>query len=160
MLWGIIGPKSFFSTDSLYHFVYYAFFLGPVAVLLVWLVQKLVQRRKPSFTLEETFNPVLMFYGGTLFPYYTTTNLLTSALISMFFMGYVYRYHPIWWRKYNYLLGVGLDCGTEIMTTVMTFCIDLPGLSFPTWWGNSASGYTDRCFPPTNMPAAVLLRKR
>jgi hypothetical protein len=32
---------------------------------------------------------------------------MTSALVSLFFMGYMYRYHPVWFRKYNYLLGVG-----------------------------------------------------
>jgi hypothetical protein len=41
-------------------------------------------------------------------------------------MGYMYRCHPVWWRKYQYLLAVGLDCGTQIMATVLMFCIDLP----------------------------------
>jgi hypothetical protein len=57
-------------------------------------------------------------------------------------MGYVYRYHPVWFRKYNYLLGVGLDCGTQLMQTVMVFGLELPNA-------------VDRCFPPANLPAAA-----
>jgi len=37
--------------------------------------------------------------------------------------------------RFHYLLGVGMDCGTQIMQTVLVFCINLPDLSFPTWWG-------------------------
>ena len=97
----------------------------------------------------------MLLYGGTLVPVYQTTNLLTTFLLSLTIMGYVYRYHPVWFRKYNYLLGVGLDCGTELLTTVMTFGISLPNASMPFWWGNSASGYTGRCFPPSTLPPAA-----
>lgn len=61
-------------------------------------------------------------------------------------MGAIYRYRPAWWRKYNYLLGTGLDCGTQLMQTVMVFCISLPGLKFPNWWGNNPD-FVDLCFP-------------
>lgn len=88
-------------------------------------------------------------------------------------MGYMYRYHPIWWRKYHYLLAVGLDCGTQIMQTVLVFAISLPDVSFPAWWGSMSSpavidfceqadaipdtpGIPDRCFPPNSkLPAAM-----
>lgn len=35
----------------------------------------------------------------------------TTALILPLSMGALYRWRPAWWRKYNYLLGTGLDCG-------------------------------------------------
>lgn len=41
---------------------------------------------------------------------YGTVNLLIGVAVSAFFMGYVYRYHLVWFCKYNYLLGVGFDC--------------------------------------------------
>lgn len=66
-------------------------------------------------------------------------------------MGYIYRYHPVWFRKYNYLLGVGLDCGTQLMQTVMVFGLNLPNATFPNWWGNNAMAI-DRCFAPGNIP--------
>jgi hypothetical protein len=70
-------------------------------------------------------------------------------------MGYVYRYYPAWFRKYNYLLGVGLDCGTQLMATVMVFGLNLPGVTFPNWWGNNADS-ADRCFPPATLPPNAL----
>ena len=70
-------------------------------------------------------------------------------------MGYVYRYHPVWFRKYNYLLGVGLDCGTQLMQTVMVFGLNLPNKTFPNWWGNNGDA-VDRCFPPANLPPNAL----
>ncbi|KAF8856294.1 OPT superfamily oligopeptide transporter [Acephala macrosclerotiorum] len=150
VLWGVLGPKVFFGAGSQYSWLYYAFLVGPACVLLVWLVQK----KKPGWNLEERFNPVLIFSGGTWFPVYQTANLLTSSAFSAFFMGYVYRYHPVWFRKYNYLLGVGLDCGTQLMQTVMVFGINLPNVAFPYWWGNNPNAI-DRCFPPSTLPAGA-----
>ncbi|KAF7939370.1 uncharacterized protein EAE97_007450 [Botrytis byssoidea] len=108
-------------------------------------------RWKPQWKVEERFNPTLICFGATWFPVYQTTNLMTSAAVSTFFMGYVYRYHPVWFRKYNYLLGVGLDCGTQLMQTVMVFRLNLPNAAFPNWWGNNAMAI-DRCFAPENIP--------
>ena len=70
-------------------------------------------------------------------------------------MGWVYRYRPAWWRKYHYLFGVGCDCGTQVMQTVLIFCINLPDVYFPQWWGNQPI-FFDRCFPPNNkLPPAM-----
>jgi len=151
VIWGVLGPTNFFSGDSPYSWVVYGFVIGPAVVLLTWLVHKY----KPSWNIETKFNPVMLFYGGTIFPVYQSTNLLTSALFSLFFMGYVYKYHPVWFRKYAYLLGVGLDCGTQIMQTILTFGIDLPNAAMVYWWGNNAIAI-DRCFPPSSLPPNVL----
>jgi len=70
-------------------------------------------------------------------------------------MGYVNRYHPVWFRKYNYLLGVGLDCGTQLMQTVSVFGLSLPNKTFPHWWGNNGNA-VDRCFPPASLPPNAL----
>ncbi|KKA18217.1 hypothetical protein T310_7843, partial [Rasamsonia emersonii CBS 393.64] len=123
VVWGILGPKVLFSRDSPYYWIPYGFLIGAAVMFLVWLVH----RWKPNWKLETRFNPVVFFNGIVNFPVYTTTNLMTSALVAFTFMGYVYRYHPVWFRKYNYLLGVGLDCGTQLMQTVLVFCINLPG---------------------------------
>lgn len=44
-----------------------------------------------------------------------------------------------WLRKYNYLLGVGLDCGTQLTQTVIMFAINLANAAMPAWWGNNVS---------------------
>ncbi|ATZ50510.1 hypothetical protein BCIN_06g00120 [Botrytis cinerea B05.10] len=151
VIWGVLGPKVFFGEGSMYSWIYYGFFVGPVLVILTFLVHKW----KPQWKIEERFNPTLICFGATWFPVYQTTNLMTSAAVSVFFMGYVYRYHPVWFRKYNYLLGVGLDCGTQLMQTVMVFGLNLPNATFPNWWGNNAVAI-DRCFAPGNIPVNAM----
>jgi OPT family small oligopeptide transporter len=116
IIWGVLGPKRFFGES--YPWVYYSFLVGPACVVAVYIVH----RWKPHWKVETKFNPTLMFNGGLCFPYYPTANLLTSFLTSITFMGILARYRPVWWRKYNYLTGVGLDCGTQLMTLV---CVDL-----------------------------------
>ncbi len=133
---------------------------------------------KPEWKLEMKCNPVVIMYGATLFPVVQTTNLITSAVLSVFFMGDMLRYHGVWFRKHNYLLGVGLDCGSQIMQTVMMLGINLPNVVMPQWWGNSVSipdfcisvslagldfancfmksPYLDRCFPPVHLPPHAL----
>lgn len=69
-------------------------------------------------------------------------------------MGYVYYRHPVWFRKYNFLLSVSLDSGTQIMNTVMVFALNLSNTVFPNWWGNNAVA-VDRCFPPSTLPPAM-----
>lgn len=34
-----------------------------------------------------------------------------------------------------------MDCGTQIMQTVLVFCINLPDLTFPTWWGKLSAAW-------------------
>lgn len=152
VLWGVLGPKVIFSSHSDYNWIYYSFLVGPATVVLVYMIH----RFKPQWKLETRCNPVVIMYGATLFPVYQTTNLMTSAILSFVFMGFMLRYRPVWFRKYNYLLGVGLDCGTQVCQTILMFAINLPNATMPFWWGNDASGYVDRCFPPADLPPNAL----
>lgn len=135
VLWGVLGPRHLFAEGSPYNWIYYAFLIGPVLVGLTYVVH----RHRPGWNIEERCNMTMILYGGTIFPVYETTNLMTSAALALFFMGYMLRYHPVWFRKYNYLLGVGLDCGTQITQTVIMFAINLPDAAMPAWWGNNVS---------------------
>jgi OPT family small oligopeptide transporter len=151
VIWGVLGPKIFFGQDSEYNWICYGFLVGPTAVILIWLAHKWA----PHWNIKECINPVVIFHGAAIFPIYTTTNLMTSMIVSVFFMGYVYRCHPVWFRKYNYLLGAGLDCGTQLMQTVMIFAVNLLNVAMPYWWGNNFDA-VDRCFPPSGLPENAL----
>jgi hypothetical protein len=151
VLWGVLGPKVFFAKGAEYAWIYYGLLIGPVFVAISYAVH----RWKPTWQVETRFNPVLLFYGASHFPANQSANLLTSMLFNITFMGYVYRWHPVWWRKYNYLLAVGLDCGTQLMQTVQVFGVNLPNKTFPVWWGNNAD-QIDRCFPPADLPPNAL----
>lgn len=79
VIWGVLGPKVLFSKDSPYSWIPYGFLVGAAVVFLVWLVQKW----KPQWDLETYFNPTVFFAGAILFPVYTTTNLMTSAIVAI-----------------------------------------------------------------------------
>lgn len=66
-----------------------------------------------------------------------------KRLMSSSSMGYIYHYHPAFWRKYHYLTAVGLDCGSQLMSTIMALGISLPHVTFPKWWGNNPT-FPDR----------------
>jgi OPT family small oligopeptide transporter len=151
VLWGVVGPKVIFAKDSLYSWIYYAFFIGPVLVLIVYAVH----RYKPHWELETRCNPIVIMYGAYTSPVSQSVNIFTSGATAMFFMGYMLRYHPVWFRKYNYLLGVGLDCGTQLCQTIIMLALNLTGATFPQWWGNNGE-YFDRCYPPSSLPPAAL----
>ncbi|KAK3486810.1 OPT oligopeptide transporter protein-domain-containing protein [Neurospora hispaniola] len=145
VIWGVLGPQVFFGGESPYRWVYWGFVVGPLAVMLLWLVQHRLARPKWG-KVASVVNPVVMLNGATLFPIYPTTNLTTSALVAVVFMGYAYRYHPVWFRKYNYLLGAGLDCGAQLVQMAMILVVDLPNVTMPHWWGNDAVA-VDKCYP-------------
>ena len=151
VIWGVLGPEVFFGQSSEYGWIYYGFLIGPIAVFTVWCIHRWAPHRE----IPTYINPVVIFHGATLFPIYTTTNLMTSAIVALFFAGYVYRCHPAWFRKYNYLLGAGLDCGSQLAQTVMVLAINIPNIAMPEWWGNNGHA-VDRCFPPGNLPAQAL----
>ncbi|KAK3349068.1 OPT oligopeptide transporter protein-domain-containing protein [Lasiosphaeria hispida] len=151
VVWGVLGPQAFFGPGSAYRWVCYGFLVGPLAVGAMWMVH----RARPRWRLEERVNPVVMLSGAAIFPVYPTTNLTSSMAVAVVFMGYVYRYHGGWFSKYNYLLGAGLDCGTQLVQVAMIFLVGLSGVGMSTWWGNDAVA-VDRCFPPADLPVNAL----
>lgn len=151
VLWGILGPKALFGADSPYRWIGYGFLVGPLAVALIWFIHLY----RPQWKVAEMVNPVIILNGAAMFPVYPTNNLTTSALVAVFFMGYVYRYHPVWFREYNYFLGAGLDCGAQLVQMLAIFMVDLLSFTMPAWWGNNAVA-VDRCFPPSDLPAHII----
>lgn len=42
-----------------------------------------------------------------------------------------------WWLSYNYILSAALDTGMAFGTILVFFCLQLPGIEAPVWWGNT-----------------------
>lgn len=87
VIWGILGPQTFFKKGSLYAWTYWGFLVGPLAVILVYLVH----RRKPHWQLETRLNPVILFFGATWYPVYQTVNIMTCALLALFLWVFLCR---------------------------------------------------------------------
>ena len=50
----------------------------------------------------------------------TVTSSILVGLVSQFWLR---RYHPGWYRKYNYILGGALDGGAQVMVFVLSFAV-------------------------------------
>ncbi|EFY84304.1 oligopeptide transporter OPT family [Metarhizium acridum CQMa 102] len=133
VLWGVLGPQAILSPHSQYRWIYWSFLLGPAVVVIVYAAHRL----RPKWQLETRCNPVVIMQGATWFPVFQTANLFTSFVLSLVFMGYMLRYRPVWFRKYNYLLACGLDTGAQMTQTVIMFTLNLANAVFPRWWGNN-----------------------
>jgi hypothetical protein len=53
---------------------------------------------------------------------------VTSTVASSIFIGltsqlWLRRYHPGWYRKYNYILGGALDGGAQVMVLILSFAV-------------------------------------
>ncbi|KAL0304446.1 UNVERIFIED_CONTAM: Oligopeptide transporter 8 [Sesamum radiatum] len=82
--------------------------------------------------------PVLL--GATaMMPPATAVNYTSWILVAFLFGFVVYRYHPQWWQRYNYILSGGLDAGTAFVTVLMFFALQSKGISLD-WWGNNLDG--------------------
>ena len=78
----------------------------------------------------------------------TNSPILMTIIIGVLSQVWLRRYHPGWYKKYNYILGGALDGGAQVMIFVLSFAVfGASGKSrpFPAWAGNPAQGNVDYC---------------
>lgn len=71
-----------------------------------------------------------------------------SVIVGIVSQVWVRRYHPGWYKKYNYILGGALDGGAQVMVFILSFAVfGASGAAkpFPAWWGNPGKGNVDYC---------------
>lgn len=76
------------------------------------------------------------------------STILSSVIVGVVSQIWLRRYHPGWYKKYNYILGGALDGGAQVMVFILSFAVY--GASgkprpFPAWAGNPAVGNIDYC---------------
>ncbi|KAG5636585.1 hypothetical protein H0H81_007556 [Sphagnurus paluster] len=75
----------------------------------------------------------------------TITSSIIVGLVSQLWLR---KYHPGWYKKYNYILGGALDGGAQVMIFILSFAVfGASGVEkpFPTWAGNPGVGNVDYC---------------
>jgi len=166
VLWGVLGPKVFFAKvpNTPGYTTDFSSVLCSSPSLIPSTDGILIGKSRHALT-RSCCSTILLFYGpavlrsccstGLPLPYKPICQFAHQHAFQPHFHGYVYRWHPVWWRKYKYLLAVGLDCGTQLMQTVQVLGINLPNKTFPSWWGNNAD-QIDHCFPSAELPPNAL----
>lgn len=131
ILWGVVGPQRFFGQGALYRHLVWAFLVGAIAPVVLWLVNK---KRKKSI-LRKVNLPVL-FGSLSWIPPATGLNFSVWALVCFSFNHVVRRRAPVWWGKYTMTMSAALDSGLAFSLVVIFFGFVYPGVTKNfKWWG-------------------------
>ncbi|KAJ8772904.1 hypothetical protein K2173_028081 [Erythroxylum novogranatense] len=130
VIWGLVGPKRIFGRLGSYGALNWFFFGGALGPLLIWLLHKAFPTQK---WIKKINLPVLL--GATAaMPPATTVNFNCWIVVGVIFNYYVFRYHKVWWQRYNYVLSAALDAGLAFMGVLLYFSLTMEEKSF-SWWG-------------------------
>lgn len=135
LVWGLFGTH-LFAHGGRYHWVLWFFLAGGLTGLVI----SLIQLWKPRNSIIKKINPTLLFGGAASIPSVTGFNYSTWFLVAFILNFYIHRRHHAWWKKYNLVLAVGLDCGVAIAAILIYFCVVYTGgAAHYSWWGTNVS---------------------
>ncbi|KAJ3557724.1 hypothetical protein NM688_g1317 [Phlebia brevispora] len=138
--------KQLYGPHGPYFVIPMGLLIGVGPTLLQWLIGKRWQKIGP-FHVNDVMLPIIYQYAawmsaGTNSPIWST---IIVGIVSQFWLR---RYHPRWYKKYNYILGGALDGGAQVMIFILSFAVfgaSGKARPFPTWAGNPAVGNVDYC---------------
>ncbi|KAH6632679.1 OPT oligopeptide transporter protein-domain-containing protein [Chaetomium tenue] len=131
ILWGVVGPAEFFGPSATYRPLIWAFAVGAILPLPLWLYA----RHRPRSLVRKINLPVLFGSLGWI-PPATGLNFSVWALVCYLFNYLVKRRAPAWWAKYTMTMSAALDSGLAFGIVVVFFGFVYPGVvrGF-SWWG-------------------------
>ncbi|KAH7929731.1 OPT oligopeptide transporter [Leucogyrophana mollusca] len=140
--WGGLAHQ-LFSVGQRYQWVPWSYIVGLFAPVPFWIVH----RYWPKLRADYYYTPIICTYIGWL------CVGINSSILSFFTVAFLSQWwlrtrYPVWFNKYNYLVGAALDGGTQVMVFILSFAVQgAAGTShlFPTWWGANQGGNYDRC---------------
>ncbi|EGZ73310.1 OPT-domain-containing protein [Neurospora tetrasperma FGSC 2509] len=131
ILWGVVGPSEFFGPGATYRPLVWAFAVGAVLPIPLWLYAR---KRKDSIVRKLNL-PVLFGSLGWI-PPATGLNFSVWALVCYVFNYVIKNRARAWWAKYTMTLSAALDSGLAFGIVVVFFGFIYPGVvrGF-SWWG-------------------------
>lgn len=132
-IWGAIGPRRFFSADSIYHNLLYFFVLGLALPIAVYALK----RRFPKSFWRHAHVPLLL--GGLNYlPPASGTNYGSWAIVGLIFGVYVKSKYALWWKRYTFVLSAALDSSIAIAAVIIFFAVFWTKAADQfTWWGTT-----------------------
>ncbi|KAK7022840.1 hypothetical protein VNI00_016921 [Paramarasmius palmivorus] len=124
--------------------------LGLVLGAIPTMIQFLISKRWPvigGVRVDSLILPIVWNFANWMTTGVTSvmTSIIAVGLVSQLWLR---RYHPGWYKKYNYILGGALDGGSQVMIFILAFAVfGASGVErpFPAWAGNPAKGNVDYC---------------
>lgn len=142
ILWGVVGPTRFFGPGALYRPLIWAFPLGLISPILIYLIA----RHRPPSSPWRKINLPVVFGSLSWIPPATGLNFSVWALVCFVFNSRLRKRAPAWWGKYVMTLSAGLDSGLAFGVVVVFFAFLYPGwgwLGGLEWWGTRV--YREGC---------------
>ncbi|KAK4157321.1 OPT oligopeptide transporter protein-domain-containing protein [Chaetomidium leptoderma] len=131
ILWGVVGPTEFFGPHATYRPLVWAFAVGAVLPIPLWLYA-----RKRRDSLVRKINLPVLFGSLGWIPPATGLNFSVWAVVCFVFNYLVKKRAPAWWAKYTMTLSAALDSGLAFGIVVVFFGFVYSGLMRGfTWWG-------------------------
>lgn len=136
ILWGLFGHH-IFGPDGRYNIVLWFFLVGALVGVVCITIRRL--RPKNKF-FKDYFSPVLFMGGASDLPTSTGINYHSWFIVGFFFNYFVHKKHKGWWKRYNLVSAVGLDCGVAIAVIVVYFAVQYPGgVKNYIWWATTVA---------------------
>ncbi|KAJ8516828.1 hypothetical protein ONZ45_g5896 [Pleurotus djamor] len=137
--------KQLYSFDGPYWIVPMSLLIGMVPTFFQWLISRRWPKIGP-IQVDNIMLPIIYMYSAWMSVGVNST-ITSSIIVGLVSQLWLRRYHPGWYRKYNYILGA-LDGGAQIMIFILSFAVfGASGAErpFPNWAGNPAQGNVDYC---------------
>jgi OPT family small oligopeptide transporter len=131
ILWGVVGPRRFFGVGALYQPLIWAFLVGAVAPIGVFVLGKRHRR-----SVWRKVNLPVLFGSLSWIPPATGLNFSVWAVVCFMFNYLIRRRARAWWAKYTMTLSAALDSGLAFALMVVFFGFVYPGwMEGFKWWG-------------------------
>ncbi|KAF5356761.1 hypothetical protein D9756_006727 [Leucocoprinus leucothites] len=138
--------RQLYGFDGPYWIIPISLVIGIVPTFFQWLISKRWPRIGP-IQINTIILPIIYMYSAWM--YVGVNSIITSCIIvGLVSQLWLRKYHPGWYKKYNYILGGALDGGAQVMIFILSFAVfGASGVErrFPAWAGNPAKGNVDYC---------------
>lgn len=138
--------KELYGPGGRYFIVPLSLLIGVVPTVIQWFVAK----RWPTIgpvKVDSIILPII-YACSAVMSSGTNSTITSSIIVGLVSQFWLRKYHPGWFRKYNYVLGGALDGGAQVMIFILSFAVfGASGVPrpFPAWAGNPAKGNVDYC---------------
>ncbi|GLB42182.1 putative peptide transporter MTD1 [Lyophyllum shimeji] len=138
--------KQLYGRNGPYFIIPLSLVIGMVPTTIQWLISRRWSKIGPV-KVDTIMLPIIYMYSAWMYAGVNST-ITSSIIVGLISQLWLRKYHPGWYKKYNYILGGALDGGAQVMIFILSFAVfGASGVQkpFPAWAGNPAKGNVDYC---------------
>ncbi|KAK3343362.1 OPT superfamily oligopeptide transporter [Neurospora tetraspora] len=137
------AANEIFGRHGTYWMVPMGLFFGIFAPMPFWIGHKYFPQLKLNY-----FNTFIICTWLGWLSVGINSSLLAYFVFGFFAQGYLRRYKPVLFAKWNNIFAAAIAGGCSLIIFILTFAVaggSGKARDFPTWWGNNMDGNMDRC---------------